>query len=289
MAPSITIVVPNYNRRDYLRMALMSAIDQTAEHFEVLVVDDCSTDDSVSMVEQMRRDDSRIRILVHSRNKGVSAARNTGIRGSASNYVTFLDSDDLFSRERVERLLSRLKAGNMRSVVYSDAISIDEKTQGITAEPSNSTFRPEGSIFNYLLMGAFRIVAGPIALPRKLFEDVGLYDETLRYAEDLDLALRLSSKFDFLFERVRTYGWRTHGRTSSGSISARERYRDESRVLERHLLSSMNTLDSTMKKRAFDRLFGCYIASHQWKRLLRVGLSDRQALNSALTIPSRTI
>ena len=124
MTSDFTVIVPTYNRRNYLGLALKSALDQTVKDFEIIVVDDGSTDGSVTMVEQMQKEDSRLRILSHDKNEGPSRARNTGIQDCSSKYVTFLDSDDLFARERIEHLRSRLESGQGQSVVYSDTIPL---------------------------------------------------------------------------------------------------------------------------------------------------------------------
>jgi glycosyltransferase involved in cell wall biosynthesis len=287
MAAEITVIIPTYNRRNYLSLALRSALNQTVKDFEVLVVDDGSTDDSVMMVELMQKEDSRLRILTNQKNKGVSNARNTGIQNCRSKYLTFLDSDDLFSRERVEVLCSRLEAGEERSVVYTDSVSVGAGEVLVHVEQSRASLRPEGMIFPYLLAGNFRFTAALIALPKNCFAEVGLYDESLRWAEDTDMALRLSSKFPFLFEPSSTYGYRPHEGSTSSVMSKSLRFRDESRVLEKHILDNLDTLDSATKRQAFNRLFGCYIGSRRWKRLIRMSLVDRQAFNSMVTIPAR--
>jgi hypothetical protein len=142
-------------------------------------------------------------------------------------------------------------------------------------------------IFPYLLAGSFRFIAAPLALPKKCCDEVGLYDESLRWGEDLDMALRLSSKFPFLFERLSTYGWRSHEGSSSNVMSMSRRFREESRVLEKHIPGNLETLDSATKRHVFNRLFGCYISSGQWKRLLKMSLVDRQAFISMVTVPLR--
>jgi|GEM_PF-3296954 glycosyltransferase involved in cell wall biosynthesis len=287
MVAQITIVVPNCNRQNYLSLALGSALNQTVHDFEILVVDDGSTDDSVSAVERMQKSDSRLQIVVHEKNKGISAARNTGIQNCRSKYVTFLDSDDLFARERVEVLCSRLEAGEGRSVVYTDWVEVSARETQVQAEQSRASFRPEGMILPDLLAGRFRFTGGLIALPKKCFDDIGLYDESLRWAEDTDMVLRLSVKFPFLFERFSTYGWRSHEASSSSVIGKSLRCSEESRVLEKHILNNIQTLDSATKRQAFSRLFGCYIGSGQWKRLVKMGLVDWEAFVSMLTVPLR--
>jgi glycosyltransferase involved in cell wall biosynthesis len=261
MAANISIIVPNYNRQYYLSLALKSILNQTVQDFEVVVVDDDSADDSVGMVEQMRTEDSRLRILVHQKNRGLSAARNTGIQDCRSKYVTFLDSDDLFAQEGVEVLCSRLDAGEGQSVIYTDWVKVGAGEVQMHAEQSPAQFRPEGMISPYLLAGSFRFTGGLIALPKRCFDEIGLYDESLRWAEDTDMILQLSSRFPFLFERHSTHGWRSHEGSSSNVMKKSLRFREESQVLERHILSSIETLDSVTKRQAFSRLFECYISA----------------------------
>jgi glycosyltransferase involved in cell wall biosynthesis len=289
MANDLTVIVPSYNRVEYLKLALNSALNQTVTDFDILVVDDFSHDGSVGMVEEMRKQDSRLRILTHSSNKGPSAARNTGISNSTSKYITFLDSDDLFAPDRVETLCARLAQGEERSIVYTDWVKVTKEDQTISSEPSRATYRPEGMIFPSLITGNFRFTPGLLAVPRKAFEEVGPYDESLRWAEDTDMALRLSLKFPFLFEKRSTYGWRSHELSSSNLLERRNRYKLEAKVLEKYLLANKDGLDRHAEKAAFDRLFGCYISARMWARMLRMGFVDRESLASFLTTPARIV
>lgn len=287
MTPDITIVVPNYNRQDYLGLALRSALDQTLQNLEVIVVDDGSTDNSMRVVEEIQKTDSRVRIFVHEKNRGPSAARNTGIRNAKSKHITFLDSDDLFAPERCQVLCSRLDAEQESCVVYSDVVDVNATQTRMSARLSTASYRPEGMIFAHILGGTFQFTLGPVAVPKSCFDEVGLYDETLRKCIDLDMVLRLSTKFPFRFERSSTYGWRSHPGSSTLAMDKVQQMRYESRVLERHLLNNLGALDSSMKRKAFNRLFGCYISSGQWRKLARTGFVDRQAFISMVSIPRR--
>ncbi len=287
MTPDITIVIPTYNRHVYLGLALRSALDQTLQNLEVIVVNDGSTDNSVRAVEQIQKTDSRVHIFVHQKNGGPSAALNTGIRNAKSRYITFLGSDDLFAPERCQVLCSRLDAEQESCVVYSDVVDIDATQTQMSAQLSKASYRPEGMIFARILGGTFRFIGGPVTAPKICFDEVGLYDETLRKCIDLDMVLRLSTKFPFCFERLSTYGWRSHPGSSTLAMDKVQQMKYESRVLERHLLHNLGALDSSMKRKAFDRLFGCYISSGQWRKLARTSFVDLQAFISVVTIPRR--
>ena len=286
MLADIAVIVPSYNTSKYLGLALKSALNQTTEESEIIVVDDCSTDDSVTIAEGMQKVDSRLRVVTHEKNRGISGSRNTGIRLSRSKYITFLDSDDLFTPDRIESLYWRLQEGGEQSVVYSDWVKVGEDESVVRTVQSSASFRPEGMIFPFLLAGSFRFTAGMMAVPRSCYDAVGFYDETLRWAEDTDMALRLSGKFPFLFVRSATYGWRSRAGSSEKKEVAR-RYAYESRVLEKHILSGNEELSPKFRKQAYDRLFGCYISSGQWTRLFRMSFASKQAFSSMITIPAR--
>lgn len=103
----VAVVIPAYNARNYLAQTLQSVIDQTHRALEIVIVDDGSTDDTASICRHFAASDPRIRI-VSTENRGVAAARNTGIEASKSDYIAFLDADDLWHRTYIERMLSAL-------------------------------------------------------------------------------------------------------------------------------------------------------------------------------------
>jgi len=90
--PFFSVIVPLYNKEQYVVRALNSILNQTFTDFEILVINDCCTDKSVELVKQLNC--SKIKIINHTENKGLSATRNTGIKNSKSNYITYLDADD---------------------------------------------------------------------------------------------------------------------------------------------------------------------------------------------------
>ncbi|MFC6974687.1 glycosyltransferase family 2 protein [Halomicroarcula sp. GCM10025709] len=104
--PRVSVVVPTYNRADTVGRAVESALAQTVTDIEVVVVDDGSTDDTAAVVTGI--DDERVRYLAHERNRGRSAARNTGIEAARGEYVAFLDSDDRWLPGKLDRQLAEL-------------------------------------------------------------------------------------------------------------------------------------------------------------------------------------
>src|SRR5215510_16423618 len=100
--PTVSVIIPTFNRQTIGR-ALSSVLRQSRKDLEVIIVDDASTDNSLDQV--CRSDDRRIKIIAHRVNRGAAAARNTGIRAARGNYIAFLDSDDLWAPNKLERQL----------------------------------------------------------------------------------------------------------------------------------------------------------------------------------------
>ena len=101
--PRFSVVIPLYNKENFIEKTMHSLLNQTYLDFEILVVNDCSTDASAAIVK--RFDDRRIQIIQHPINKGLSASRNTGIRSAKASYVAFLDADDLWKPLKLEKQL----------------------------------------------------------------------------------------------------------------------------------------------------------------------------------------
>jgi hypothetical protein len=184
MSQTVSVVIPAYNQSQYLAAAIRSALAQTYEDIEVLVVDDGSTDDTRRVATGF--DDSRVR-YIYQNNAGLAAARNTGIRHARGSLLTFLDSDDLFLPEKLTLLRETLDANPRLGMVAGQAILIDE-----LGEPLGEVFeRGFPSEISDLLLGN-PLHVGSVLLRREWQARIGLFDETLRSYEDWDMWLRLA-------------------------------------------------------------------------------------------------
>jgi GT2 family glycosyltransferase len=182
--PVVSVIIPAYNHGRFIEEALESALTQTYRDLEVIVVDDGSTDDTR---ERVARFGNRLG-YVYQANAGSAAARNLGIRRSRGAYVAFLDADDIWLPGKVERCVEALEQDPRAGVAYHWWSFIDE-----AGRPLPRMFSPayEGDVLAPLLLGWF--VGPPMAVVRRsCLEQVGLFDESLRQAEDYDLFLRLA-------------------------------------------------------------------------------------------------
>jgi glycosyltransferase involved in cell wall biosynthesis len=189
--PQVTTVIPAYNAMSYLPETLNSVLQQTFTDFEVLVVNDGSTDSIVSWASSL--DDPRVR-LISQENQGLPGARNTGIAQAQGEYIAFLDADDLWEPTKLEKQIQCFQENPEAGVVYTWTLLIDE-----AGKPIGRIFasEAEGNVWQQLLETDV-ISNGSCALVRRdCFDKVGNFDRTLTSAEDLDMWLRIAAHYPF--------------------------------------------------------------------------------------------
>lgn len=105
MSKKVSVITPAYNASEYIGETIESVLNQTYDNWEMLIVDDCSSDNTVEIVKNYAQKDSRIKLILHSQNQGVSAARNTALKEASGEYIAFLDSDDIWHSEKLLKQL----------------------------------------------------------------------------------------------------------------------------------------------------------------------------------------
>ena len=124
--PLVSIIMPNYNGSRYIRAAIESAIAQTFTDWELLITDDCSSDNSILIIQEYADKDARIKLLTQSYRQGVSSARNHALEESSGRYIAFLDSDDVWKPDKLECQLDFMQQNNV-SFTYTFYDTIDEE------------------------------------------------------------------------------------------------------------------------------------------------------------------
>lgn len=214
----VTVVIPCYNRERFIRETLESALSQTYPNLEIVAIDDGSTDGTRKILEDYG---GRIRILEHPgrTNKGQSAAINLGIRSTKGNYIAILDSDDLWAPEKIERQVEFLEKNPDVGLVYVNGFAVDEegKTLYMLFRPGHVEPNSPGRV---LLECHFSVPSNAL-VRRSDFEMAGEFDETMRSAQDHDMAIRLAevTKLAYLDELLWYY--RRHLYTQSQKHSRR--------------------------------------------------------------------
>lgn len=185
--PLVSVIIPTYNRVQYLERALHSVLDQTFSDYELIIIDDGSTDDTNLLLKKYKK---RIRIfsILHS---GVSAARNFGIEKSHGEWITFLDSDDFWLPEKLEKQMEYMRS-NPKMLISQ----VGEKwiRNGKFANPMNKHMKHSGWIFKESLPLCI-VSPSAVIIHSKIFKDIGNFDVGLTVCEDYDLWLRISRKY----------------------------------------------------------------------------------------------
>jgi glycosyltransferase involved in cell wall biosynthesis len=184
--PDVTVVIPTRNRRGLLLLTLGTVLWQEGVRFEVVVVDDGSTDGTADMVEDLG--DRRIRVLRNHAARGVSSARNKGIAEAEGRWIAFLDDDDLWAPDKLAlQLRAAGEAG--RSWAYAGSVNVTAEHRVIGgAPPAPPEIVAGGLVRRNLVPGG---CSGVIVLADAL-DDVGVFDESLGFLEDWDLWIRLA-------------------------------------------------------------------------------------------------
>jgi len=191
-----SVIIPLYNKEKSVSSTLQSVLNQTFKKFEVIVVDDGSTDGSYDVVKQFK--DERIR-LIQKENGGVSSARNRGIQEAKYDYVAFLDADDVWEPNYLEvqhGLIKEFPKAKMWGCNYAH-INGNEKELLYTGLPLDF----KGYVLNYFTMSRTSdlFCSSSVVIKKDAFEVAGIFDERIRYSEDLDMWYRIIAIFPVVF------------------------------------------------------------------------------------------
>jgi GT2 family glycosyltransferase len=182
----VSIIIPTWNRARSLRLALESAQAQTWRHWEALVIDDGSDDDTLAVVREMSVQDPRIRLLPRP-HEGVSAARNTGLAAARGGFVAFLDSDNTWMPAYLERMVCIMQA---RALNAAYGTLMKKSSEGVRYRAAQ--------VDREILMVANHIDMNVLVVRASLMRDIGGFDVTLRRTVDYDLVLRIAEHADLV-------------------------------------------------------------------------------------------
>ena len=203
MSPIISVVLPAYNRADSIQAAAESVLHQSWQDFELLIVDDCSTDGTAETIKRLT--DPRVHCLSTPHNMGPSGARNVGIKAAQGKWVAFQDSDDEWLPEKLTLQMARLETrGNVDVGVYCGMVIVGSPEGGTTFRtaaryhPDPKLESVEGDITRTLL-GNSLISTQTLMARRDVLQELGGFDEALPALEDWEFVIRLSLKGSFAF------------------------------------------------------------------------------------------
>lgn len=218
--PFFSVIIPLYNKENYVENALKSILNQTFTDYEIIIVNDCSTDKSFVKIESYLSE--KITLIHHEKNQGLSATRNTGIKNAKANYVTYLDADDLWKPtflETIHRLITNFPEakvyGTNYEEIYGDKILKPFNNSDTLADNFEGIIdffkiNIKQGIYNH----------GSVCFHKAVFEKVGYYDEKVRFSQDIDFNIRANYFFKLAYSNSNqmSYFMQTDNQITRSSI-----------------------------------------------------------------------
>ena len=224
----VSVIIPSYNRGKYLRQTIDSVLDQTHEQVELFVVDDGSTDNSLNIAQSYG---DRLSVLQHENgeNRGQSASINLGLANSVGEYVAVLDSDDYWMLDKLQKQVGFLNSNLDKGLVYGNALMVNEHGEKLYRRYRNDHFEEGGP--EDILVDCYLSIPSNSLVRHRIYDEVGGYDESLRAAQDHDMAIRIAEVTRFGYIADLMFCYRRHANSISAS-SATRRWENGFKILE---------------------------------------------------------
>lgn len=215
--PTVSVIIPYFNGEHFIGDAVKSVLTQTFKELEVIIVDDGSADKSKEVLEKYTSD-SRVICLAHEKNRGIPAARNTGIRHSRGEYIAFLDQDDIWRQKKLAMQIQLLREDRDGEIglVFSDIETIHDidgrKKRWISKAPQGIGEKSRAEVVKALFLKYFvPIVSATVR--RECFDKLGLLDETiLSGSDDYEFCFRVAMKYRLAYIEEPLVTRRIHGK-----------------------------------------------------------------------------
>lgn len=220
---SITVIIPNYNNEKYIGECLQSILNQSLQPTEIIVVDDHSTDSSVSVIQEYEKQYSIVHGIYLKENGGVSRARNIGLENAKTQYVTYIDGDDYYySKNKLKNEMEMIKYFRQKGkeiMAYSSTVHVSESGEVIKFPSSRKSKYLSGKV-KYALIARDKndTIPRDYCVRREILLGVGAYSFYKNFYEDLDLLMRLADVVEF----IPTYEPGTAYRNTNSGLSKRK-------------------------------------------------------------------
>ena len=262
----VSVIIPTFNRLSLISRAIDSVLKQTFKPFEIIVVDDGSSDNTSTFIKNNYKSVK----LIKQKNLGVSKARNVGIKNSSGDWIALLDSDDEWKKNKLEVQIKSLSEYDYYSVCHTNEIWIRNGTR-VNQKKRHQKYG--GNIFDKCL-DICRISPSSIIFQKNIINEVGWFDENLSICEDYDLWLRITANFKILFiDKPLIIKYGGHSDQLSKSVAGIEAYR---------IKSLENLLSNTRLIKVYKRLAIEMLITKL--RIYKKGLLKRQKSNELLKV-----
>lgn len=223
MNSSVSVIIPNYNRQDLIIEAMDSVKSQTHRPIELIVVDDGSSDNSVKIIKEWMNENRMDEFscqLICQENKGGNAARNSGILIAQAEYIAFLDSDDLWHRNKLEKQLKVLSSAERIGAVYCGLQHIEAENGKVIEKVDREYI--QGDIYSRMLIKDETAPTSTYMIKKVVFDEVGMFDLELEARQDWDMWIRVASKYQITAVPEVLVDYRHHSGTRTASNPNKE-------------------------------------------------------------------
>jgi glycosyltransferase involved in cell wall biosynthesis len=249
--PKVSVIVPAYNAMSFLPQALDSVLNQTFQDFEVLIVDDGSSDHITTWAAEITHSNVK---LISQPNQGQSVARNTGIRLTRSEYIAFLDADDLWEPTKLEKQVSAFIDNPELGLVDTWVFLVDEQDKILS---QTEVYYDEGNVWLQMLEVNLVMCGSSPMVRRQCFETVGYFEHTLKGPEDWHMWTRIAARYPFKIICEPLVHYRKHPNSTSRNLELM--ISNIIKAIE-DLFASVPVQLQWKKRRAYGRAY-LYIAS----------------------------
>jgi len=233
--PKVSVIIPTYNRADLLPRALNSVLNQTFQDFELIIVEDGSTDNTKQLVEEFQKKDERIKYIWQKNSGGPAKPKNTGIKNSQGEFIAFLDDDDEWLPEKLETQLNKIEE-NDYDIFFSNWYlwnpETNQKNKAFNFNPLNN----KKDLFKIFIK---RNIGNPstVIIKKAKLEKIGYFDEKLKPSEDYDLWLRFilnNARVGFSEEPLYLYRQHIKQMSSNQYIMRTSRLKVFYKIIKKH-------------------------------------------------------
>lgn len=202
MSKKVSVYITSFNQRKFLIEAIESVLNQTVLPLEILIVDGCSSDGSQDLIKRYKKDyPDMIRSIFHDKNYGIARTRNDALKGVRGEFVTYLDGDDRFLPQKIEKEIHEFRNHPDAKIVFSNVRYIDEKGNHLSRWAGEKTPPPFGNVFKEVFSREFpgNSIFRNEMVDYSCYKKTGFYDENLRIYEDWDMKIRLTKYFKTVY------------------------------------------------------------------------------------------
>jgi len=229
--PKVSIIIPTYNRANLLSRAIKSVLNQTFHNFELIIINDGSTDNTEKVIKQFQKNDRRIKYIKLNENSGIPAhPKNVGIKNSRGAYIAFLDDDDEWLSGKLDKQLKIFYGSKKYKLgfVGCNTLVIDKNK---VQEHRIQRFK---NIFQKLLERNFIFSCSEVIVKNSIINNIGLFDESIKMADDQDMWIRIAQKYDFDFVPEPLFKYYRHESNITKTRGYFDKAKDQEYILKKH-------------------------------------------------------